>query len=408
LLPSSSFVSSASRHTATSTTYLVKTAAGAEFVMGRGMPAFLVRVPHEAYWRRLWRLDPYRAGLAFIRGEFDIEGDLVAAIALWLERARTLGLAYVWHSLLPRLRVEHWLQSRRQARRNIAFHYDRSDAFYRCFLDQRLLYSCAYFADVHQSLDDAQLAKLNHVCRKLDLHAGETFLDIGCGRGALVVHAASLYGARALGCTLSQCQHDAAEAAIAEHRLEGRARVALSDYRDVSGRFDKVASVGMVEHVGRRRLGGYFKTLAALTTPSGLVLNHGIMRPSTSRADASTHFLQQRVFPGAELPSLKDTIVAAERAGLEVLDVENLRPHYALTCRAWVDRLRSNRDECLATVDIDTYRTWLLYLAASSAMFEHGVCDVYQVLLAKRSPQQRRHLTRTYMYGESGGSDASR
>jgi cyclopropane-fatty-acyl-phospholipid synthase len=132
------------------------------------------------------------------------------------------------------------------------------------------------------------------------------------------------------------------------------------------------------------------------------------MRPSTSRVDASTHFLQQRVFPGAELPSLKDAIVAAERAGFEVLDVENLRPHYALTCRAWVDRLRSNRDECLATVDIDTYRTWLLYLAASSAMFEHGVCDIYQVLLAKRSPQQRRHLTRTYMYGESGGDDASR
>jgi cyclopropane-fatty-acyl-phospholipid synthase len=407
LLPSSSFVS-ASRHAATSTTYLVRTAAGTELVMGRGMPAFLVRVPHEAYWRRLWRLDPYRAGLAFIRGEFEIEGDLVAAITLWLERARTLGAAYVWHSLLPRLRVEHWLQSRRQAQRNITFHYDRSDAFYRCFLDRRLVYSCAYFSDVHQSLDDAQLAKLNHVCRKLDLHAGETFLDIGCGWGALVVHAASLYGARALGCTLSVHQHETAEAAIAEHRLDDRVRVALTDYRDVSGRFDKIASVGMVEHVGRRRLGGYFKTLAALTAPSGLVLNHGIMRPSTSHVDASTHFLQQRVFPGAELPSLKDTIVAAEHAGFEVLDVENLRPHYALTCRAWVDRLRSNRDECLATVDVDTYRTWLLYLAASSAMFEHGVCDIYQVLLAKRSPQQRRHLTRTYMYGESGGDDASR
>jgi cyclopropane-fatty-acyl-phospholipid synthase len=376
--------------------------------MGRGMPAFLVRVPHEAYWRRLWRLDPYRAGLAFIRGEFDIEGDLVAAIALWLERARALGAAYVWHSLRPYLRVEHWRQSRRTARRNITFHYDRSDAFYRSFLDQRLVYSCAYFSDARQSLDDAQLGKLNHVCRKLDLHAGETFLDIGCGWGALIVHAASLYGAHALGCTLSQRQHDAAEAAIATHGLERRARVVLSDYRDVSGRFDKIASVGMVEHVGRRRLGGYFKTLAALTTPSGLVLNHGIMRPSTSRPDASTHFLQQRVFPGAELPSLKDTIVAAERAGLEVLDVENLRPHYALTCRAWVERLRSNRDQCLATVDVETYRTWLLYLAASSAMFEHGVCDIYQVLLAKRSPQQRRHLTRTYIYGEAGGGDASR
>ncbi len=408
MLPSSSFVPSTSRHARSSTTYLVRMTTGAELMMGRGVPAFVVCVPHEAYWRRLWRMDAYRAGLAFIRGDFDIEGDMVAAIALWLERARTLGATHVWHSLLPRLRVEHWLQSRRTAQQNIAFHYDRSDAFYRCFLDRRLVYSCAYFADGSQSLDDAQLAKLNHVCRKLDLHAGDTFLDIGCGWGALIVHAASRYGARALGCTLSVHQHAAAEAAIAEHHLEGRARVVLADYRAVSGRFDRIASVGMVEHVGRRRLGGYFKTLAALTAPSGLVLNHGIMRPSTSHADASTHFLQQRVFPGAELPSLKDTIVTAERAGFEVLDVENLRPHYALTCRAWVDRLRANRDACLAAVDIDTYRTWLLYLAASSAMFEHGICDVYQVLLAKRSPQQRRHLTRTYMYAESGGDDARR
>ncbi len=261
-----------------------------------------------------------------------------------------------------------------------------------------MVYSCAYFESPDQTLDHAQEAKLDLICRKLDLRAGERFLDIGCGWGALVTWAVEHYGARALGCTLSRRQHEAAVRLIGERGLSDRARVELCDYRDVEGRFAKMASVGMVEHVGRTRLVAYFKALAARLEDSGLLLNHGIVRPSTVREDATGTFLQQRVFPGGELASLEDTIAAAERAGLEVLDAENLRPHYALTCRAWVARLQANRDVCLSLVGRETYRTWLLYLAASAVGFMQGTTDVYQLLLAKRSAAQARHLTRRHMY----------
>jgi cyclopropane-fatty-acyl-phospholipid synthase len=378
--------------------YAVRTADHREITVGSGPPAFVLRVPTEGFWRRLWQQDAYRAGLAFVRGEFDIEGDIVTAIDVWSRQPRPPTLPALALSLAPRLRLQHWFQSRDAARRNIEFHYDRSNEFYRTFLDSRMVYSCAYFENAEQPLDRAQEAKLELVCRKLDLHPGEWFLDVGCGWGALVAWAVERHGVHAVGCTLSPRQHEAAVRLIGERGLADRARVELRDYRDVNGLFARMASVGMVEHVGRTRLGTYFRTLANRLEDSGLLLNHGIVRPSVVQEDPMGHFLQQRVFPGGELASLGETIAAAERAGLEVLDLENLRPHYALTCRAWVARLQANRDACLELVGRDTYRTWLLYLAASASGFSQGTTDVYQILLAKRSPAQRRHLTRRYMF----------
>lgn len=379
--------------------YVVQTADRREIAVGGGGPAaFVIHVPSEEYWHRLWRLDAYRAGMAFVNGEFDVEGDLVAAIDAWSRQPRSLSLPSLVLSLLPRLRLERWVQSRATARKNIEFHYDRSNDFYRTFLDSRMVYSCAYFESADDTLDHAQEAKLDLICRKLDLRPGESFLDIGCGWGALVTWAVERYGARAVGCTLSRRQHEAAVRLIGERGLAGRARVDLRDYRDVNGVFAKMASVGMVEHVGRSRLPTYFKTLADRLEDSGLLLNHGIVRPSSVREDATGHFLQQRVFPGGELASLEATIAAAEQAGFEVLDIENLRPHYALTCRAWVARLQANREACVSLVGAETYRTWLLYLASSACGFAQGTTDVYQLLLAKRSAAQMRHLTRRYMY----------
>jgi cyclopropane-fatty-acyl-phospholipid synthase len=247
------------------------------------------------------------------------------------------------------------------------------------------------------TLEDAQEAKLDLVCRKLDLGREDTFLDVGCGWGALVTLAVERFGARAVGCTLSRQQYDAAVRLIGERGLTDRASIALSDYRDVDGRFTKIASIGMVEHVGRSRLPRYFAALAKHLDDDGLLLNHGIARPSTLRQDAESHFLQRRVFPGGELVSIGEMIAAAEDAGFEVLDLENLRPHYALTCRAWVDRLRANEEACTALVGRETYRTWLLYLAASSAGFADGTTEVFQLLLAKRGVPRRR-MTRRYMY----------
>jgi cyclopropane-fatty-acyl-phospholipid synthase len=382
------------------TSYIVRTGDRAEIAVGDGPPAFVLHVPSEAYWHRLWQLDAYRAGMAFVRGEFDIEGDVARAVEIWSRQSHPLTLSSLVLALLPRLRVEHWLQSRDRARHNIEFHYDRSNEFYGTFLDSRMVYSCAYYERPDEPLDRAQEAKLDLVCRKLDLHPGEWFLDVGCGWGALVTWAVERYGVHAVGCTLSQRQHEAAVRLIGERGLASRARVDRCDYRDVDGPFSKMASVGMVEHVGRARLPGYFRRLADRLEDSGLLLNHGIVRPSSVRQDATGAFLQQRVFPGGELTSLGDMILAAEHAGFEVIDVENLRPHYALTCRAWVARLQANRDACLALVDLETYRTWLLYLGASAAGFSQGTTEVHQMLLAKRSPKQARHLTRRYVFAK--------
>jgi cyclopropane-fatty-acyl-phospholipid synthase len=380
--------------------YVVETQSDGSFTVGDGEPSFVVRVPTKAYWQQLVRFDAYRAGVEFIRGSFDVEGDLPAAIETWVGLGRAATLPYLLRSLLPRLRVERWIQSRRTARRNIEFHYDRSNDFYRLFLDARLVYSCAYFDTPDATIDDAQAAKLDHICRKLDLRPGDAFLDIGCGWGALVARAAERYGVEATGCTLSMAQYKGATELLADRRLDSRAHIEPRDYRDLTGRFDKIASVGMIEHVGRARLGEYFRTVAARLDDSGLFLNHGIVRPAGVREDAATYFLQRRVFPGSELPHLSHMLDMAAAAGFEVLDVENLRPHYALTCRAWVARLQANRAACLATVDEATYRTWLLYLAGSAINFTRGLSDVYQVLLAKRSPAQVRYLTRRYQYRE--------
>jgi cyclopropane-fatty-acyl-phospholipid synthase len=348
---------------------------------------------------KLNQLDPFRAALAFIDGDVEVEGDLVAALQSWLAERRRGPRAWDWLlAVAARARIDRWLQTRARARRDIEFHYDRSNEFYTTFLDRRLVYSCAYFEEPAQSLDAAQAAKLDLVCRKLDLNPGERFLDVGCGWGALVSWAAERYGVEAFGCTLSREQHGACIRLLGERGLAGRARVDLLDYRDVSGRFNKIASIGMVEHVGRSRLPGYFRTLASRLQDDGLLLNHGINRPLGAHEDAATVLLQRRVFPGGELCPLEETLVAAERAGFEVLDVENLRPHYALTCRAWVSRLQQQRAACVRLVGANTYRTWLLYLAASAAGFEAGTTDVYQVLLAKRTPAQKRRLSRQSMY----------
>jgi len=394
----------ASRHKAAAVpppadlSYLVRTSARESVTIGNGPPAFTVYVPSMAAWNRIWRLDAYRAALAFLHGEFDVDGDLVAAVRTWSREVRPGRLAASLISIAARLRPERWFQSRAAARRNIAFHYDRSNDFYRLFLDRRMVYSCAYFERPQMTLEDAQEAKLDLVCRKLDISGEDTFLDVGCGWGALVTWAVERFGARAVGCTLSRQQCDAAVRLIGERGLTDRARIELSDYRDVNGRFTKIASVGMVEHVGHSRLRGYFSNLANRLDDDGWLLNHGIARPSTLGQDAESHFLQRRVFPGGELVSLGEMIAAAERAGFEALDVENLRPHYALTCRAWVGRLRANEDACVRLVGREAYRTWLLYLAASSASFAEGATEVFQVLFAKRGDAARRRLSRRYMY----------
>jgi cyclopropane-fatty-acyl-phospholipid synthase len=291
-----------------------------------------------------------------------------------------------------------WYSLRSNVTGNIQFHYDRSNRFYQTFLDSRMVYSCGYFRKPTDSLEEAQRAKLDHVCRKLRVERGDRFLDVGCGWGGLMFHAAERYGAKCTGCTLSHAQVE-----FVQEKLENRGggdqiRVFETDFQKVRGRFDKIASVGMFEHVGRRRLRSYFAHIAGSLAENGLFLNHAIARPETVKDGAETLFLQRNVFPGGDLLHVSEVIRTAEEAGFEVLDLENLRPHYALTCRAWVNGLQAAAEDCLRTVTRDVYRTWLLYLAACAVSFEDGTTDIHQALFAKRSPSQRRPLTREYMY----------
>jgi cyclopropane-fatty-acyl-phospholipid synthase len=385
--------------------YAIICANGVSLVKGDSPPAFTFFVKDAAQFDWLLRTDAYSAALSFVRGDFEIQGDLIDAIRFKSATTRH-GLSTLLASIAARFapgRVESRFQTVRKAAKNVHFHYDRSNDFYRAFLDPRMVYSCAYFADPNQGIEEAQLAKLDHICRKLDLHPGERFADIGCGWGALVIHAAEKYGAVALGCTLSSQQEGFARTITAEKCIGHQAMVRKLDYRQLRGSFQKIASVGMFEHVWRHRLRNYFRAVFNMLEDDGLFLNHGIIRPEGVRDGPETLFLQRRVFPGGELAYLSIVIREAERAGFEVLDVENLRPHYALTCRHWVERMQRNAQACLREASAETYRTWLLYLAGSAVSFERGLTDVYQILLAKRRSRVR-YLTREYMYrGVSSG-----
>lgn len=383
-----------------SVAFVIQYSDGQSTSHGSGIPQFKIKARDPEHANRLFKADPYSLAVGFVRGDFAIEGDLVAAIRYYRRRSHR-GIRYRFYGALAHFSVERlqaWFQSRRRAASNIRFHYDQSNEFYAQFLDSRMVYSCGYFQRPDQSLDEAQLRKIEHICRKLNIQPGESFLDIGCGWGALVSHAAEQYGATATGCTLSEQQFNFATQLLTQKQLGDRAKILLRDYREVDGTVDKMASVGMFEHIGCRRMVQYFKKLNALLRPGGLLLNHGIMRPETCKDGPETLFVRQKIWPGAELPPLSLVVGAAERAGFEVVDIENLRPHYALTCRSWVEHLQEHALPSLRVVGLPTYRTWLLTLAASAAFFEEGLLTVNQVLLYKPGPTSQRPFTRDYMY----------
>ena len=326
-----------------------------------------------------------------------------AALALLLARDRPQAIAHEF-------RAGERPSARPTARRNqalIQFHYDVSNAFYELFLDPEMVYSCAYFRDWSTALEQAQLAKLELICRKLRLRPGHSLLDIGCGWGALLCHAARHYGVRAHGVTLSQTQHDWARARIERLGLQDRVTVALADYMTLEGRYDRIASIGMYEHVGIANYPAYFKKIHDLLGEDGVFLNHGITRRAKrniknfAKISPGKRVILKYIFPGAELDHIGHTLQAMESAGFEVHDVEGLRRHYARTCRLWHDRLVARREAAIGLVGPERYRMWVAYLAGVTVGFEHGPMRIYQTVATKQTAAASLPPTRADLYEDA-------
>jgi cyclopropane-fatty-acyl-phospholipid synthase len=337
--------------------------------------------------------DEIPLGEAFVRGDLDVTGNILSVFTIGeyvLARPATVRKAIFRRIVATTLRIGRFFQNggahtRNRDRAAVTHHYDQPFQFYKLWLGKTLSYLCAYFRTVDEELDQAQQNKLDLICLKLRLQPCDQFLDIGCGWAGLLLHAASSYGVYAHGITLSKGQADVAAARIKSASLTQSCSVRLGDYRalcDNPLRFDKIASVGMFEHVGATHLTEYFTTAWNSLKPGGLFLNRGIARSHLSPVRKSS-FIDRYVFPDGQLVTLAEAISAGEAVGFEVRDVENLREHYELTLRSWVEELQRNSRTILEYVSESTYRTWLLYMAGSAAAFGRGEIGIYQMLLSR-------------------------
>ena len=400
-------------------------------------PTVVVR-HRQALRRLLWQPGILGLARAWVAGEIDVEGDLYQTLdllagVLWesgpegeqsspgpgsgpaaaavraARAARTLAAPGALRMLrdavalagpgLPPTPPAEEIDRRalgshglRRARTAISHHYDVGNDFYELVLGPSMVYSCAYWAGSGDTLEDAQEAKLDLVCRKLDLRAGQRLLDVGCGWGSMVLHAARRYGVQAVGVTLSQEQAEYARKRIAEEGLTDRIEIRVQDYRQLDpradGPFDAISSIGMAEHVGQVRYLDYARQLHALLADGGRLLNHQIARrpqPDEEAYQVNT-FIDRYVFPDGELSPVGGTVVALEEAGFEVRDVQVLREHYALTLRQWVANLERNWPRAVQHVTVGRARVWRLYMAACALAFEHNRIGVNQVLAVRPAP----------------------
>lgn len=384
---------------------------------GYAGPAFSVRFWDDSIWRsaaeeitfeiflcnqNAWRTlstapDDVSLGEKYIKGEIEVAGDLFLALRALPEIEQALrnqlpatSLRTAAKRLFSRTsRTLRWgaVHSKRRDAAAISHHYDLPPEFYKLFLGPTMVYSCAYFRKPDNDLYTAQCDKMDLICRKLELSGRDSFLDIGCGWGSLVLWAAEKYGVVSYGASLSQRQVNYANERINGAKRKGQAQVYLSDFRDLSEvqtPVNKLASVGMCEHVGLSHIDAYFREAYRLLLPEGLFLNHGITRSSQVSNDRPS-FIDQYVFPDGELLTLTEMVRAAEDAGFEVRDVENLREHYEETLHRWVEALCHHEAEAIALTDEETFRIWKLYMTGSAEAFRRGDIAIHQLLLSKNA-----------------------
>lgn len=321
-------------------------------------------------------------GEAYVEGWIDVDGSVEDILDMAHGLAEAAGAT---QSRLARM-ARHFKHTRVSDKASIQYHYDVSNAFYQTWLDPRMVYSCAYFENGDETLEEAQLKKIDHILTKVQLQPGQRLLDIGCGWGALVIRAAEKFGARCLGITLSQRQFDLATERVRAAGLQDRVEIRLQDYRDLQGQFDRITSVGMFEHVGLDYLESYFASIRELLADDGWVLNHGIT--STDANDGETaygggRFIDRYVFPQGELPHISTVLRTMQEGGLEALDVESLRRHYARTTALWSQAFEANGEKLRGMVDQKHWRIWRVYLAGCQWAFDHDEISLYQVLCRK-------------------------
>jgi cyclopropane-fatty-acyl-phospholipid synthase len=370
---------------------------GQRLDFGQRTPEVTVKVPHASALSYLLTPSLINLGKAYVEGKIDVEGRVNEIISV--------ASALAKQTLKPEGKfarvVRTFQHTRKRDEEAIRYHYDVSNDFYSTWLDENMVYSCAYFENGDEDLTTAQLKKIDHILTKIQLQPGQTLLDIGCGWGALVMRAAQKYGARCVGITLSKNQFALANERIARAGLSDRIEIRLEDYRDVAGTYDRITSVGMFEHVGAKNLPMYFSRMHSLLRDGGIAMNHGITTSDPDNGESAYgggEFIGQYVFPHGELVHIGCVLKAMQEGGLEALDVENLRRHYAKTCGMWADNFEAQSSRIKSLVDDKHYRIWRVYLAGCAYAFKQDWVSLYQVVCTKAGrdvatlPWSRRYM----------------
>lgn len=371
---------------------------GKSFNFSKDRPSVTVRLPRASSVPYLLTPSLSNLGTAYVEGKIDVDGKAMEILkvvnALAAGTLKPVGK-------YARI-VRTFLHNRERDAEAIRYHYDVSNDFYRLWLDDNMVYSCAYFENGDEDLGTAQLKKIDHILTKIRVRPGDKLLDIGCGWGALVIRAAQKFGAKCVGITLSENQYALAKERVEQAGLCDRVEIRIQDYRDVKGSFDRVTSVGMFEHVGLKYLTPYFAKINSLLTPDGIAMNHGITSTAPNNGEApygGGDFIQKYVFPNGELVHISEVLKTMQQGGLEAVDVENLRHHYAQTLTKWADNFEANAQQIKMTTDDKRFRIWRVYLAGCAHAFMQDWISIYQIVCTKSG----RHspalpLSRRYMY----------